>query len=166
MNIDEWIQQRGVHTWAEREGLLMVDLGGVHGSQPYAPWLIVDQASGAHVQADVFDWLASTPDDAVGLIRAVDFLEHIPDKIGLMNELFRVLAPEGILATLTPSTDGKGAFCDPTHVSFWNDLSFRYYCDDNYRKYVPEVSAQFNQIVVQTVIRDELPYVVAILTKP
>ena len=31
------------------------------------------------------------------------------------------------LATLTPSTDGRGAFQDPTHVSFWNSNSFWYY---------------------------------------
>ena len=26
-----------------------------------------------------------------------------------------------------PSTDGRGAFQDPTHVSFWNSNSFWYY---------------------------------------
>jgi len=66
----------------------------------------------------VFDWLASRSDNAVGLVRAVDFLEHVPDKIRLMNELFRVLAPDGIVATLTPSTNGKGTFCDPTRVFY------------------------------------------------
>jgi len=54
----------------------------------------------------VFDWLASRSDNAVGLVRAVDFLE------------FRVLAPDGIVATLTPSTNGKGTFCDPTRVFY------------------------------------------------
>ncbi len=28
---------------------------------------------------------------------------------------------------LVPSTDGRGAFQDPTHVSFWNINSFMYY---------------------------------------
>jgi len=29
---------------------------------------------------------------------------------------------------LTPSTDGRGAFQDPTHLSFWNLNSWFYFC--------------------------------------
>ena len=31
------------------------------------------------------------------------------------------------LLSQTPSTDDRGAFQDPTHVSFWNSNSFWYY---------------------------------------
>jgi hypothetical protein len=35
--------------------------------------------------------------------------------------------PRRLVLTITPSTDGRGAFQDPTHVSFWNSNSFWYY---------------------------------------
>ncbi len=41
-----------------------------------------------------------------------------------MQEAHRCLTPGGWFLTLTPSTDGRGAFQDPTHVSFWNSNSF------------------------------------------
>jgi len=68
-------------------------------------------------------------DNSVGVLRAADALEHLRDPIHTMSEAFRVLRPGGFFLTATPSSNGKGAFCDPTHVSFWNDLSFRYYSD-------------------------------------
>jgi hypothetical protein len=48
-----------------------------------------------------------------------------------MNELWRVLGPGGTAEIAVPTTDGPGAFQDPTHVSFWNRRSFLYYEDRN-----------------------------------
>ena len=77
------------------------------------------------------------------MIRAFDFLEHVADKVALINELYRLLAPGGLLLSMTPSTDGRGAFQDPTHVAFYNENSFWYYTEANYRNYVPEIAAKF-----------------------
>jgi len=82
-------------------------------------------------------------DSSVGLIRAHDFLEHLPDKVGIMNEIYRVLVPGGWLFSLTPSTDGRGAFQDPTHVSYWNQNSFWYVTKAGYAKYVPDIKCRF-----------------------
>ena len=67
------------------------------------------------------------PDNSCGVIRAHDALEHIKNQQLLMSEIHRVLCPGGILLSSTPSTDGRGAFQDPTHVSFWNQNSFWYW---------------------------------------
>lgn len=74
-------------------------------------------------------------DNSVDEVRAVDFLEHIPigKVVPLIEEIHRVLKPKGIFISVTPSTDGRGAFQDPTHVSFWNINSWLYYMDDAYR---------------------------------
>ena len=74
-------------------------------------------------------------DSTIHVICAHDFLEHIhPDRvIFVMNEIWRVLVPSGVLDHFTPSTDGRGAFQDPTHRSFWNRNSWLYYMDDAYR---------------------------------
>lgn len=127
--------------WAKRSDLLSLDLGGAHNSPD--GYLSVDQHEPADLVGDIFEVLGNLADNSVGVIRAVDFMEHIPDKIGLMNELYRVLAHGGMLLSLTPSTDGRGAFQDPTHVSYWNENSFWYYTDHQYAKYVPEIICRF-----------------------
>jgi hypothetical protein len=66
-------------------------------------------------------------DGSVDHVRAWDIIEHLPDKIFTMNELWRVLRPGGTAEIVVPTTDGTGAFQDPTHVSFWNRRSFLYY---------------------------------------
>jgi hypothetical protein len=48
-----------------------------------------------------------------------------------------------MLLSLTPSSDGRGAYQDPTHVAFYNENSFWYYTQAQYRKYVPEIRARF-----------------------
>ena len=37
------------------------------------------------------------------------------------------MQPGGKAEIAVPTTDGSGAFQDPTHVSFWNRRSFLYY---------------------------------------
>ena len=64
---------------------------------------------------------------SIGEVRAWDVIEHLPDRIRTMNELWRVLRPGGTAEIAVPTTDGTGAFQDPTHVSFWNRRSFLYF---------------------------------------
>jgi SAM-dependent methyltransferase len=60
-------------------------------------------------------------------VYASHIIEHLPDKIFTMNELWRVLSPDGLALIQVPTTDGPGAWQDPTHVSFWNRRSFLYF---------------------------------------
>lgn len=68
-------------------------------------------------------------DSSVESIRGYDIIEHLPDKIRTMNEAWRVLRPGGRFDIEVPTTNGPGAFQDPTHVSYWNRNSFFYYAD-------------------------------------
>lgn len=128
--------------WARREGLPCLDMGAAHAKPP--GYLGVDMLAGPGVDlvARLPDRV-DLPDSSVGVIRAVDFFEHVADKVGLINELYRLLVPGGVLITQTPSTDGRGAFQDPTHVAFYNENSFWYYTDENYSRYVPDIRARF-----------------------
>jgi predicted SAM-dependent methyltransferase len=90
-----------------------------------------------------FGW-GAIPTNSVGYIRAFDFVEHMKDPIQFMNQVYRVLAPGGWLRIAVPSTDGRGAFQDPTHVSFWNLNSFWYYANEQYAKYIqPDFFGRF-----------------------
>lgn len=70
-------------------------------------------------------------DNSVDLVRAHDAIEHLKDKIHTMNEIWRICKPNATVDVFVPSTDGRGAFQDPTHVSYWNINSFMYYSVDH-----------------------------------
>ena len=87
----------------------------------------ISPSSKADIIADLtrrFPFPASTVD----VVRAHDTIEHLPDRIHTMNEIWRVCKDGALVDLKVPSTDGRGAFQDPTHVSFWNRNSFMYYC--------------------------------------
>ena len=127
--------------WAKRAGLACLDLGGAHNSPP--GYTSVDIAAGADIRAEVISHLLVVDESSVGVIRAQDFLEHVSESVWLMNLIHRALAPNGLLLSCTPSTDGRGAFQDPTHVSFWNENSFWYYTRADQQRYVPAITGRF-----------------------
>lgn len=118
---------------AKKNGLLAVDIGG--GSWPREGCINVDLWEGADVVHDLNDGLPFE-DGSVGMLRAYHILEHLPDKQKIMKEIYRVLAHGGWFICEVPSTDGRGAFQDPTHVSYWNSNSFWYYYDKAYSQYI------------------------------
>ena len=90
----------------------------------------IDETSGPDLVLDILTGLPYE-DETVDKVIAFDFLEHIPigRTIYVINEIWRVLKLGGIFEHFTPSTDGRGAYQDPTHVSFWNINSWLYYCE-------------------------------------
>jgi SAM-dependent methyltransferase len=134
--------EANLRAWSARNGLLALDLGAAH-NKPEG-YMGVDQYAGAGVDfvCDVTNGI-DLADSGVGVLRAVDFLEHVPDKVALFNELYRLLAHGGMLISMTPSTDGRGAFQDPTHVAYYNENSFWYFTDANYAAFVPPIQCKF-----------------------
>lgn len=65
-------------------------------------------------------------DNTVDVIRAWDIFEHLPDKIHTLNECYRVMKSGAQLEMVVPTTDGRGAYQDPTHCSYWNLNSLFY----------------------------------------
>ena len=145
--------QPAILAWSKRNNLLAFDLGAAHNPAP--GYLSIDMHAPADYIGDVFEILEGFEDNTVGVIRAVDFLEHVPDKVRLWNEMYRVLAHGGMVLSLTPSSDGRGAYQDPTHNSFYNQNSFWYFADENYRKYVPELKMDFQISVLSTFFPSE-----------
>ncbi|MER5860844.1 glycosyltransferase [Streptomyces sp900105245] len=162
---DKYIEANAL-AWSHRHGLLALDLGAGHRKPP--GYLGVDRRPGKGV--DIVATLPGKldlPDGSVGLMRAVDFLEYVPAKVPLINELYRLLAPGGMLLSMTPSSDGRGAYQDPTHVAYYNENSFWYYTDNQYRAFVPDLEARFQSSRLATYFpsefhsRNNISYVVA-----
>jgi SAM-dependent methyltransferase len=109
--------------------MICVDLGcGTHKAEGF---IGVDLIAGDRVDVignlnDHFPF----PENSVDFIKAHDIIEHLPDRIHTMNEIWRICKPDALIDISVPSTDGRGAFQDPTHVSFWNINSFMYYCQE------------------------------------
>ncbi len=125
--------------WAKDEGLDCVDLGG--GTDPFPGFKTLD-LFGGDITCDLNEMWA-LESDSVGVLRASHIFEHLRDPIHVMNEAYRVLAPGGFLFVEVPSTDGRGAFQDPSHVSFWNSNSFWYYTNREKARFIPSYHGRF-----------------------
>lgn len=110
--------------------IVRVDLGC--GTRKYPGFIGVDNYPGPNVDI-IADLNQNFPfeDSCVDEVRAYDIIEHLPDRIHTMNEIWRICKPGAKVDIFVPSTDGRGAFQDPTHVSYWNINSFQYYCVDS-----------------------------------
>ncbi len=168
------------------KGLKLIDLCGAIDTAPgYEP---LDISLGHNLDKK---W--PLEDHSVGVIRAHDAIEHLRSPIHTLNEAYRVLAPGGFLLIRVPSTTGpmirtpiqntcvegdggefhwvasagRGAFQDPTHVSFWNENSFWYYTKSSFARYLKGMKARFQVIRLRTFYPDDfhqehaIPYVEA-----
>lgn len=160
--------------------LRKIDLCG--GIDPYKDYEPFDKSLGVDLDEP---W--PIRDSTVGVIRAFDAIEHLKSPVHTINEAYRVLAPGGFLLIRVPSTTGpmirtpamdggdfhwvasagRGAFQDPTHVSFWNENSFWYYTKASHARYVPGITARFQVSKLRTFYPDDwhaqnaIPYVEA-----
>ncbi len=92
-------------------------------------------------------------DDSIGEIQCINILEHFnQDKvIFVVEEIWRVLKNNGLFYSLTPSTEGIGAFMDFNHRSYWNLGSFLYFTDDAYRQ-LYGTTAKFQGEVMDVIV--------------
>ena len=146
---------------ADDRGLLKVDIGG--GLYPRAGYLTVDQ-EGGDITCDLNEGIP-LPDNSVGVINASHVLEHLRDPIKSMREIHRVLAHGGWAMIEVPSTDGRGAFQDPTHVSYWNEHSFWYYTNKDKAYFIRNNDIRFQTYRLETwEMAPHIPVVTAWLT--
>ena len=123
-----------------------LDLGC--GSSPRNPYG-ADHVYGIDIRAGLGDNIASAnlavqpipfPDNYFSSVSAYDFLEHVPRSvvdvgsktsifpfIELMNEVWRVLEPDGRFYAVTPAYPSYKAFVDPTHVNFIAKKTHEYF---------------------------------------
>ena len=136
--------------WADDNKLAKIDLGSRLTCKPN--YISVD-IKDADVNCDLQEtW--PFPDSSVGVVIANDIFEHLKDPIHTMKELQRILAPDGYAFIQVPSTDGRGAFQDPTHKSFWNENSFLYYTNNQWAKYI-DTPVRFQTLQLYTTEKNE-----------
>lgn len=145
---------------AQLRGLRCYDLGGAFDCPP--GWIPVDRDQtigrsshhygvepAQYVKADEADVITDLnqqwpfASSSVMAFRCHDIIEHLPDKQHTMSELHRCLVPGGWALINVPSTDGRGAWQDPTHVSYWNQNSFWYWTRPEIAKYIRNTDKLF-----------------------
>lgn len=135
---------------AEKEaddlGLLKVDLGGgINGREGY---LRIDLQD-ADINCNLDDGIP-LEDNSVYVLNASHVIEHLKDKTFTMKEIHRVLAHGGWAFIEVPSTDGRGAYQDPTHVSYWNENSFLYYTNAYLGNFIRNKDIKFQEFRRET----------------
>jgi len=153
-----------------------LDLGC--GSVPRNPYGR-SQVFGVDIREGLGDGIASAnlsvqaipyPDTYFESVSAYDFFEHIPrvvvDVAGLtsffpfvrlMDEIWRVLEPNGLLYAITPAYPSYKAFVDPTHVNFISKKTHEYFVGDSPMARMYGFSGRFKVVRVQRV-RPRLVY--------
>jgi glycosyltransferase involved in cell wall biosynthesis len=136
---------------ANDKGLLVVDLGGGINPRPGCKTIDLEDAD---IIADLNEGIP-LPDNSVGVLNASHLLEHLKDPLKCMQEIHRVLADGGWAFIEVPSTDGRGAWQDPTHISYWNENSFWYYTRADKAAFIRNKTTRFQSFKLETVWWDD-----------
>jgi O-antigen biosynthesis protein len=131
----EYVEQMA-QAWAKRRGLRCVRLR--------TPVWIGDDPTDDYEDMTIDPKDVSIPadDGGVAIVKAYDVLNRVTDRAGLFNEVYRVLPHAGLMLTQTPSTDGRGAFQDPSAVAFYNENSFMYLTQAALHDAIPDLKAR------------------------
>lgn len=75
------------------------------------------------------------PNNSFHRVYSQDFLEHTPQekKVFIMNEIWRVLKPNGYMEHIIPKAGSANDFGSPSHISHWSLQQFEHWDIDSYR---------------------------------
>ncbi|MGI9298589.1 MAG: class I SAM-dependent methyltransferase [Gammaproteobacteria bacterium] len=121
---------------------IMLDIGC--GGSKNEGWIGIDKRplSGVDIIHDLEVFPYPLPDECAHIILASHILEHIKPWLSLdiMNELWRIMKPEGQLYIIVPYAGSHGYYQDPTHCNPWNESTLEYFDPDYplYGIYLPK----------------------------
>ncbi|MBN2284938.1 MAG: methyltransferase domain-containing protein [Tissierellales bacterium] len=72
-------------------------------------------------------------DESVEEVILSHILEHLPNTVHVMEEIWRICRPEAMLEVDVPYYNSPSAYDDPTHVSFFTEHTFDYFTEDGTR---------------------------------
>lgn len=96
-------------------------------------WTHADSAplDGVDVVCDLTKFPWPLPDNAYDEIIAYDILEHLPDTVRSMEEIWRILKPGGLVEFRIPYWNSLNYVTDPTHVKQFNHLTLTFWDVDS-----------------------------------
>ncbi|MCP4642290.1 MAG: methyltransferase domain-containing protein [bacterium] len=67
------------------------------------------------------------PDSQFDEVRCIDILEHLPDTLGVMSEMWRVCKPGARVFLRVPHWNSKWAWLDPQHIKAFAGETFHFF---------------------------------------
>lgn len=122
----------------DRPVSIAIGAGGERDEGHYT--LDIRDMDGIDIVADLNEPLDGLPDRSVRSVHAHHVLEHVRELDALMDELHRVLRPDGVLQVIVPHWANPLGHSDPTHVRLFGLYSFGYFVgldDQPFERKVP-----------------------------
>lgn len=109
------------------EKKLKIDVGGGKSPKPGYFSLDISASVDPDILADIGEPLDQLPTNSVSAIYSRHTLEHIRSLDVFMQEMHRVVCPDGLIEIIVPHFSNAYAFSDPTHVRFFGLYSMYYF---------------------------------------
>jgi SAM-dependent methyltransferase len=99
------------------------------GHEPRSGWVNLDVAPlpGVDVVHDLDRIPWPFADGSFTEIEMINVLEHLPDTMVAMAELYRILSPGGRVTIRVPYWNSPAAVADPTHKKMFNEETFDFF---------------------------------------
>jgi SAM-dependent methyltransferase len=99
------------------------------GSDLKEGWINHDivQLPGIDVVHDLNNFPWPWDDNSIDEIYMKDVLEHLPDTIRVMEEIYRICKPGAKIYIAVPYWNSYEAVTDPTHKSYFNEFTFDFF---------------------------------------
>jgi SAM-dependent methyltransferase len=113
-------------------GGIQLDIGCGEGKQgPDWVGMDIQELPGVDIVHNFLEYPWPLPDESVIRAMASHVIEHVPPHdfgfINFMNEVWRVMKPDGQFAIAVPYATSKGMYQDPTHCNFCNENTWLYF---------------------------------------
>lgn len=113
------------------------------------------------IVGDVYEVLNQIRNGSIAGVHSHHFFEHVRDVGLLMDEIARILQPDGILEVVVPHFSNPYYYSDYTHQNFFGLYSFSYFSDDSIlRRRVPHYksSVSFELCEVSLIFKSSPPF--------
>jgi SAM-dependent methyltransferase len=116
--------------------MVVLDLGcGKNKQEPAAIGIDRQQGSAADIRAELARFPWPLRDGCADRIYLSHFLEHQPDILRAMAEVYRVAKAEAEVIVTTPHYSSPDSYADPTHVFHLGFHSFDYFLGDSFKNF-------------------------------
>lgn len=112
------------------------------GTRVWPGWINLDRSSpdtlepgSEFTHCDIAAGPLPLADASVDYVFSEDFLEHLPPdrRVPVMNEIWRVLVPGGVMEHYVPNAGSRNDYGSPTHLSHYCLQTFEHFDVDSYR---------------------------------
>lgn len=115
----------------------ILDVGCGRNKHPGAIGLDYNSATDADVIHDLGVTPYPFPDNEFDEVIGTHVIEHVPDVLTFVNELYRLTRHGGLIKIITPHYSNPDWPADPTHRNHLNSYTFNYFMVDPKHRHFP-----------------------------